>query len=354
MIMPGKLTRKVESARNALLVAIHDRALAAGDRLPSYAQLRQELGVGSQTISAAVDLLCGAGVLEVRDKVGIFVKDPAGSNLAGRTVAVAVRQLEGSSYAATLAGFIQKRLIERNCRCATFYQQSGVFDRTRPALDDFPGLEQAANERRIDGVITLCPLSNSSLRTLKKLKVHVCFVGDDNESGDMPLAVVLEVRRFMAEGARALRTAGCKRLAQICVSAEQLDSRRDWCDEPGEPLVTALIGRSFEGGAAIARQLLAIRRPDRPDGIVCDDDTIVTGMLSELVARQLPEIRYLPQVATLVHKELGEHYPSNRVILFEQDIQDYVDRAIELLLCSLRNQPSPARRIACRLKRVSP
>ena len=90
------IPRKVEFARNALISLVHDRALQPGDRLPSYAALRDALGIGSQTIADAVDLLCRAGILEVRDKVGIFVQNPNGSSLAGRTVAVVVRQLEGS------------------------------------------------------------------------------------------------------------------------------------------------------------------------------------------------------------------------------------------------------------------
>ena len=104
------LSRKVEFARDAIVTWIHDRKLEVGDRLPPYSQLRLEFGLGSQTIAAAVGSLCELGVLEVRDKVGIFVKNPSGGHLAGRTVAVAVRRLVGSSYAAMLAGFIQKLL----------------------------------------------------------------------------------------------------------------------------------------------------------------------------------------------------------------------------------------------------
>ena len=112
----AELPRRAESARNALITYIHDRGLGTGDRLPAYARLRAEFGFGSQTIAAAVDSLCRLGVLEVRDKVGLFVADPRGGNLTGRTVAVAVRPLAGSAYAATLAGFIQKLLTERSCR----------------------------------------------------------------------------------------------------------------------------------------------------------------------------------------------------------------------------------------------
>ena len=85
------LPRKVEFARDALVTLIHDRNLQSGDRLPTYTALRNELGLGSQTIAGAVGLLCEAGVLEVRDKVGIFVKNPAGNISASQAHEVGIR-----------------------------------------------------------------------------------------------------------------------------------------------------------------------------------------------------------------------------------------------------------------------
>jgi DNA-binding transcriptional regulator YhcF (GntR family) len=168
-----ELPRRTESARNALITYIHDHGLTTGDRLPAYAQLRSEFGFGSQTIAAAVDSLCKLGVLEVRDKVGLFVADPNGGHLTGRTVAVAVRALTGSAYAATLAGFIQKLLTEKSCRCLTFYQSTSPADSPYPALAEFPGLEQAVSEQRCDGIISLCPFSGNDRKHLQKLNIHL-------------------------------------------------------------------------------------------------------------------------------------------------------------------------------------
>ena len=134
-----ELPRRVESARNALITYIHDNGLSQGDRLPAYASLRAEFGFGSQTIAAAVESLCALGVLEVRDKVGLFVADPHGGHLTGRTVAVAVRNLTGSAYAATLTGFIQKLLNEQNCRCLTFFRQLIPADPPAPLWQNSPG-----------------------------------------------------------------------------------------------------------------------------------------------------------------------------------------------------------------------
>ena len=265
------LSRKVEFARDAIVTWIHDRKLAPGDRLPSYSQLRGEFGLGSQTIAAAVGSLCELGVLEVRDKVGICVKNPEGGHLAGRTSAVAVRRLVGSSYAAMLAGFIQKLLNEHNCRCLTFYQQSDPELEPRPGLSGFPGLEQAAAEHRFDGMISLCPISDAARRQLDSCGIKYCFIGD-NDHPAPACGVLIDVQGFIVGARRKLEPAGCRRIVQFCASPAQAEQRRH--------LLPPVTGCSYEGGAAIAREFLALPPEKRPDGIVSDDDTIVSGFFA--------------------------------------------------------------------------
>ena len=337
------LPRKVEFARDALVTLIHDRNLQSGDRLPTYTSLRNELGLGSQTIAGAVGLLCEAGVLEVRDKVGIFVKNPAGGLLAGRTIAVAVRELEGSAYSATLAAYIQRFLNGQNCRCLTFYRRSGVKSE-RPGIEEFPGLRQTLTEHRCDGVLTLCPFSDASLNEISRLGIPCCFIGDDDQHF-IHFGVVIEVKRFLNEAALKLKEQGCSRIVQLAVSQQQL-AMRSGCGLPG------FVGMSYAGGAAIAAQILEMPSSQRPDGVVSDDDTVVSGFLSELIRRQYPKISYMPGIATIVHRELGENYPSDKMILFEQSICEYANMAVELLLEQLRSDNVEQKRIVYRFTPV--
>ena len=318
-----ELPRRVERARNALITYIHDNGLAAGDRLPAYAQLRSAFGFGSQTIAAAVDSLCSLGVLEVRDKVGLFVADPHAGNLTGRTVAVVVRNLSGSAYAATLAGFIQKALNDNNCRCLTFFQSSDPALSPYPELNEFPGLEQAVFEHRCDGIISLCQFSQQTINTLEKSGIACCFIGDDDHE-TMPLGVVIEVKRFLLDAENALKLAGCSSIIQLCASEEQLLLRSSQ--------LPAMVGSSYSGGAEIAGKLLAMPPEQRPDGIISDDDTIVSGLLAGLISGQLPNVTYLPRIAAIIHRELGEVYPSDRMILFQQEIEKYAAMSVDLLL----------------------
>jgi DNA-binding LacI/PurR family transcriptional regulator len=298
--------------------------------------------LGSQTIAEAVNLLAEAGVLEVRDRVGIFVKDPDGGLLTGRTIAVAVRQIEGSAYGATLCAFIQRLLSERNCRCLTFFRSSQ--GTAVSELSEFPGLEQAVLEHGCDGVITLCPFSGRALSVMKKQGIRCCFIGDDDREVK-DFGVVIDVASFIEHAAAELKKSGCQNVIQFAVSREQLKSRSG-SNVPG------IIGVSYEGGAAIADQLLAMDEAERPDGIISDDDILVSGFLSELFVRQLPDIRYLPRIAAIVHRELGERYPSGRMLLYEQGIEEYAGLAVDLLLSALRGKEITQTRVVYRFKPV--
>ena len=337
------LPRRVESARNALITYIHDNGLVSGDRLPPYAKLRAEFGFGSQTIAAAVDSLCSLGMLEVRDKVGLFVADPNGGHLTGRTVAVAIRNLAGSAYAATLSGFIQKLLSEKNCRCLTFFQSTDPAESPSPALAEFPGLEQAVFEHRCDGIISLCPFSAGDLKRLDAHGIPCCFIGDDDHEA-MPLSVVIEVKRFISDAEEALKKNGCRNIIQLCASEEQLNLRNN--------SLPAMVGNSYAGGVKIADALLDAAPEKRPDGIISDDDTIVSGLLAQLIARQLPDVDYLPYIATIIHAELGEKYPSGRMILFQQEIEKYASMAVSLLMDVLKGSDPVTKQLSYRFNPV--
>ena len=336
------LPRKVEFARDALVTLIHDRKMVTGDRLPAYSVLRETLGLGSQTIAEAVNLLSGAGVLEVRDKVGIFVKDPDGGLLTGRTIAVAVRPIEGSAYGATLCAFIQKLRSERNCRCLTFFRSS--HSSAEAELAEFPGLEQAVKEHDCDGVITLCPFSEQALGAMKKQGIRCCFIGDDDRD-TKDFGVVIKVADFLRDAHENLKKNGCRNIIQLAVSTEQLASR----SSTGIP---GMIGVSYEGGAAVAEQLLEMDPAERPDGIISDDDIVVSGFLAKLFASQFPDIKYLPVIATIVHLELGERYPSGRMMLYQQSIEEYAGLAVDLLLSALRGKEINQKRVVYRFKPV--
>ena len=71
------------------------------------------------------------------------------------------------------------------------------------------------------------------------------------------------------------------------------------------------------------------------------------------ISRQLPDVAYLPQIATIVHGELKERYPSEKMILFQQNIEEYATLAVDLLLSVLRGTSPAEQRLSYRFIPVS-
>ena len=161
----------------------------------------------------------------------------------------------------------------------------------------------------------------------------------------MPLSVLIEVKEFVARACEALKKAGAVNIIQLCASSEQLQLRH----QQGLP---AMLGASYDGGVKIAEKLLALPPAERPDGIVSDDDTIVSGLLAGLISAQMPQIDYLPRIATIIHRELGEKYPSDKMILFQQNIEEYATLAVELLLNVLRGDAPEEKQLLYRFTSV--
>lgn len=78
-----------EQVAAELREAIERGDLAPGDRLPSFAELREHFGVTVTTAQRALRVLKDAGLVEGRKGAGVFVSPPA-----SRTVAVPVGQPE--------------------------------------------------------------------------------------------------------------------------------------------------------------------------------------------------------------------------------------------------------------------
>ena len=60
----------------------------------------------------------------------------------------------------------------------------------------------------------------------------------------------------------------------------------------------------------------------------------------------------MPQIATIIHSELGEKYPSDKMILFRQDIEKYAALAVDLLLDVLRGSIPENKKLSYRFTPV--
>lgn len=69
------LKGKKELIQDKLLSLIKEEKLMEGDKLPSERELAQELGVSRNILREAIVSLSATGILEVRERQGIFVKN---------------------------------------------------------------------------------------------------------------------------------------------------------------------------------------------------------------------------------------------------------------------------------------
>ena len=71
--MPDRHAELVETLRHRIVRGLHAGTLAAGDRLPSARELEQEFDVDHRVVLAAYRDLVGEGLVELRQRGGIYV-----------------------------------------------------------------------------------------------------------------------------------------------------------------------------------------------------------------------------------------------------------------------------------------
>ncbi|GGY05040.1 GntR family transcriptional regulator [Litchfieldella qijiaojingensis] len=113
---------------------VQEGRLVSGQRLPSSRRLARELGLGRNTVLAAVDQLIAEGFLESRPGAGTFIADVAFEAVTS--------QCRETNPAAGQAEVGEAELSSRGMQllefCATFDDRFGAFAPGVPALDRFP------------------------------------------------------------------------------------------------------------------------------------------------------------------------------------------------------------------------
>ena len=137
--------RKTERAKQLLVRYIRDRQMTTGDKLPPQNELRRIFHYGAATVSSAINALKQDGVLEVRDKVGVFVADPEAGGHAGRVIGITMLYGENNFYYSCLLASLQqaRRIISiSTTRARRLFPESkstvkaGICLRVRKACDE--------------------------------------------------------------------------------------------------------------------------------------------------------------------------------------------------------------------------
>ncbi len=336
---------QTELVKRSLVSYIYDAKLNPGSRLPPQAELRRRLGVGNATISRAIDELRRDGVLEVRDKVGVFLIDPAADGHMGRTVAVLALRARDSVFIGMLTLFLQLELMRRGCRMNLYCLQTNE-RKTAGNLADYPDLRRNVESGDIQGVIHFDDLANDLEHFLSEHRLPTLKLGGVNiprrsgvyfDFGDI-------LRRAMAR----LWAEGVERPALLESAALERfladDYRRLLGRFRDAPPSRVYSGYDQNDGRKLAREFAALPRDERPDGIVIVDDIVGGGFSSELALLLPPE--ELPLAAIMRNPQLNITFAFPRRLYYNIDIEEYAVISVERMMNDLKGIP-PAEECQC-------
>ena len=204
--------RKAERVKQLLVRYIRDRQMTNGDKLPPQNELRRIFHYGAATVSFAINALKQDGVLEVRDKVGVFVADPEAGGHAGRIIGITMLYDENNFYYSCLLASLQIHLVENGCTIRLFRcLRKEKIERILWEIDDFPGLRRSIENNEIQGLIHLDDFSHAALDFIKSKKLPLIFVG--SRGGIAENGVFFDHNRIVKEACEMLKQKQARRPA---------------------------------------------------------------------------------------------------------------------------------------------
>ena len=330
---------KTEMAKQSIVRYIRENGVKPGEKLPSQDTLRKVLGFGGATIGSAINELKVDGVLDVRDKIGVYLIDPNMDGHAGRIIGITVRYVEASPYYCCLLGALQMRLISEGCSVHIFcFTKKGIGKELSAKagfiydIDDFPGLRRMIENNSLDGLIHLDDFTEKSLRLISRKKIPALFVGALDKS---PNCLTYHYTEILREMCRRSADAGFRRPALICQESTKdiLEPLFRVLTSPASPVYHVT---TIEDAEQAAEQIISMPDAERPDVILHLDDVMAQLIAVRLVLR-LPQEK-LPAGIILRNMQLRMNYPIPRTIYLNIDLAEVATEAAELLLQAVKMQ----------------
>ena len=291
MAKPSTAAPKYQQVYSALRRDIQSGRLAAGDRLPSEAELGRLFAASRITVGRAVRDLQAAGLVERRAGSGTFVKPPA--KKAGLSFGLLIPDLGDTDiFEPICQGMMASPLAQEHALVWGSLNGAGSKE------DNAWRLCRQYIERRVAGVF-FAPLEladgkddvNARIaRALDEARIPVVLL--DRTVVPYPRRghhdlVGIDNRRAGYVITEHLLRAGARRVAFVAQpnTAATVDARaagyREALHAAGLPVVSSLVQRiDLEDGAAVQ----ALMAAERPDGIVCANDRTAGRVMRGLIA----------------------------------------------------------------------
>ena len=292
--IPFKIDRNArenlpEQLANGFRQAILSGYYKPGERLPSFTQMVDELGVSIRTPRDAMKFLLDANLVRSRPRIGCEVMARDERIWKGQVVVAVNAAYEGSYYISILIGAIRQAVV-----AAGYSFRSVTVDAGSHGRPDFAQLD-AVLSGPLSYVIAVYPDDRLAKRILKSGKPALAYV--DVQSGGGLETIRFSSARNMISIAKKIRAAGVRKILVAEYSRMPLFDRL--CEKMGMKLEHLTI-RPKEGSRYLVslkeRAMEAVigrlgEKRDLPDLLLFSDDYVAFGGLVGLVAcgMRIPE-----------------------------------------------------------------
>ncbi len=291
-------TTKTQALSNHL--AALARQLGPGARLPTMAQLAQELGISVMTLNRALSELEAQGIVVRRQGSGTYVAEALSQTAIALVYDRDVFGPDASPFCALLLHEATKQAGQNNEKFGLFICSP---DGATPVP---PDLEEAIKTRRLAGVLFAGESNPVALQWLLDQKIPLVAL---SYAPVAPFRVRIDHAQTAYLGAQELARRGCRRIAlwipagvgigpQSAAQAfEELEQFRRALSESGleydADLVFGLenlsagvpetpVQANREQGQSAAQITFGGARESWPAGVVCLDDMMTLGALAEM------------------------------------------------------------------------
>ncbi len=328
--------RKTEFTRKALIRYIIDHGLKRGDRLPPQIELVNSIGTSSSTVIRAVNSLSDDGILEVRDKVGVFLRTDHLLGQVARTVALLTQCSVStvSPFYSGLALMLIRRLQQAGCQTLIFpWKRENNLDPDKRSQKEFPGLNDALADGKIDVVFDFTGWNGDDYFARYGVPLLTLDVMPSSAN-----SIVIDMAGFCDSAIAALAENGVRDL-RIISPHEMLNKLlRPVIHEAGKKydldlgddiLITV---DNVKRGRELAKKFFMQKPQERPDGFIFMDEFIGVDFLNGLAVCHANGAGYRPQVVMAYDRDLQLSYPYDNIFLFEKRVHDIADLAADTLL----------------------
>lgn len=344
------VSSKVQKIKESLVRYIADLQLGPGDKLPSQNELRLSQNVGSATISTAIRSLAQDNILEIRDKVGVFVNQNGLDGHTGRNAAILINCIN-SIYIHILVSELQEQLQKVSCQNMVFMCPP---DKDSLCLENYPGFMRNVRQNNISMVFLTTGLDQSGYEWLDESKASYISLIKNQLA---PYTCAVDMHRYVKESFDYLLQKGARRLAIVAYGHKlgstlnrafqeqmQLHFPHIDCDD------CIYLANGFEASRNVVGQILSTPKSQRPDALIYTGDLIMQGVSVWLHRIQVDlQDRYTPHATAILNRQNPIMPIDSQIAVFEADVHEQSIIAVKTLLDYVRggealmNHSIPAR-----------